>query len=279
MSWRYGWGDWGYVGWAPLGPHLGLARRVRRRARVRAVREPYAFCGDGRALRAERGRAHRHGRGRSRRSRPTRSRGSPRGRRWAGASRRIRASNGPPPSVLRIPASNIAHGVVNQRGVAQARAFAHPSTAMALGARAPAGRSRRNARVGGRIAGVRLAGRRRTSAASSGTASAAARSTSGPRTRRRRPACTTAAGRTARRTVAPGAALGRVGRLLRRRAQLLRFAVLRLGLLARPGLRWRRIPPAGGAPEQRSLEWRKLVGGGILRRAPWRQQRLARRRR
>jgi hypothetical protein len=45
--------------------------------------------------------------------------------------------NGPPPSVLHIPASTIARGAATQRGIAQARAFARPSSAVSLGARSP----------------------------------------------------------------------------------------------------------------------------------------------
>ena len=45
--------------------------------------------------------------------------------------------NGPSPQVLGIPPSAVAHGALANRGVVQARAFAHASTALNLGAHEP----------------------------------------------------------------------------------------------------------------------------------------------
>jgi hypothetical protein len=136
VSWRYGWGDWAYVGWAPLGPTWGWFGGYPVGYGF-AVREPYAFCGTGDLFAPNVGERIVTGGAVATVGAHT----TP----WAGATPsvngRVAATphvNGPPPSVLHIPSSGIAHGVVNQRGIAQARAFAHPSTAMALGARAPA---------------------------------------------------------------------------------------------------------------------------------------------
>jgi hypothetical protein len=134
VSWRYG--DDGYVGWGPLAPTwgwrggaafgLGFVPRV-----------PYGFvaCNDlfaGSGLRERMVGGSRVGAVASH-SRP-----------WTGASPsvngRVTASphvNGPPPSVLGIPSSGIARGGANNRGVLQARAFAHASTATRMGAHPP----------------------------------------------------------------------------------------------------------------------------------------------
>jgi hypothetical protein len=47
------------------------------------------------------------------------------------------AVGGPPPATLHIQSSSVAHATVSDRGLMQARAFSRPSTATALGARAP----------------------------------------------------------------------------------------------------------------------------------------------
>jgi hypothetical protein len=137
VSWRYGYGDdGGYVGWGPLAPTwgwrggtafgLGFVPRV-----------PYGFvgCSDlfaGSGLRQRMVSSSQVG-GVASHSRP-----------WGGASTsssgRVTASphvNGPPPSVLGIPTSGIAGGGSNDRGVIQARAFAHASTATRLGGHPP----------------------------------------------------------------------------------------------------------------------------------------------
>jgi len=135
VSWRYGWGDWGYVGWAPLGPTWGWFGGYAVGYGF-AVREPYVFCGTGELFAPNVGARVVTGGAVATVAAHTQP--------WVGANPtvggRVAAHptvGGPPPSQLHIPASNIAHGVVNQRGIAQARAFARPSTAMTLGARAP----------------------------------------------------------------------------------------------------------------------------------------------
>jgi hypothetical protein len=136
VSWRYGWGDWAYVGWAPLPPtwcwHRGVAVGI---GFVPAA--PYAFVSTGdlfaprvgaRVVVGERGGvigAH---------TRP-----------WAPeAAGRVLANpgvGGPPPSALRIPASAVVRADVSQ-GISRAHAFARPSTAVEVGATAPRGVSR-----------------------------------------------------------------------------------------------------------------------------------------
>ncbi len=135
VSWRYGWGDWGYVGWAPLGPTWGWFGGYAVGYGF-AVREPYVFCGTGELFAPNVGARVVTGGAVATVAAHTQP--------WVGANPtvggRVAAHptvGGPPPTQLHIPASNIAHGAVTQRGVAQARAFARPSTAMTLGARAP----------------------------------------------------------------------------------------------------------------------------------------------
>lgn len=135
VSWRYGVGDWGYVGWAPLGPTWGW-----RNGTVFGLgypgMAPYGFCASRDLFAPNIG--------------PRMAIGGmvgtigPHTRPYVGASPgvggRVPANphvNGPPPSVLGIPASTIAHGATANRGILQARAFAHPSTATVLGARPP----------------------------------------------------------------------------------------------------------------------------------------------
>jgi hypothetical protein len=138
VSWRYGFGDWGYVGWGPRAPTwgwrggsafgLGFSPRV-----------PYGFVGRGDLFAAGGLRERMVGSGQigsvAAHSRP-----------WTGggastsAGGRVAANprvNGPPPSLLGIPASGIVRGSPNNRGIAQARAFAHAGTATSLGAHAP----------------------------------------------------------------------------------------------------------------------------------------------
>jgi len=135
VSWRYGWGDWPYVGWAPLGPTWGW-----RNGMVFGLgypgAAPYSFCAS-RDLFAPQGPRVVYGS----------MAGSigPHTRPWVGASPSVNGRvaahpsvGGPPPSVLNIPAQAIAHGAAANRGVMQARAFSHASTAVSLGAHAPA---------------------------------------------------------------------------------------------------------------------------------------------
>jgi len=148
VSWRYGWGDWPYVGWAPLGPTWGWFGGYAVGYGF-VVREPYVFCGSGELFAPNVGSRVVAGGAVATVAAHTQP--------WTAArptvGGRVAANptvGGPPPSVLHIPASNVAHGVVNQRGIAQARAFARPSTAMTLGARAPVAAAT-TAHVGGRM--------------------------------------------------------------------------------------------------------------------------------
>jgi hypothetical protein len=79
---------------------------------------------------------------------------------YAGASPtvngRVAASprvSGPPPSMLGIPSNSIAHGGVANRGVVQARAFAHAGTATAMGGHAPQAYASRGMSAAGRSYG------------------------------------------------------------------------------------------------------------------------------
>ncbi len=133
VSWRYGYGDWGYVGWAPLGPTWGWRGGVAFGLGF-VPAEPYGYCATGELF-------------------------SPRPRMVAsgqagmvgahtrpyvpanpGVNGRVAATprvGGPPPQVMGIPASAVAHGALSNRGVVQARAFASAGSATALGAREP----------------------------------------------------------------------------------------------------------------------------------------------
>jgi len=135
VTWRYGWGDWGYVGWAPLGPTwcwrdgyaVGLGF-------VPAA--PYAFVGTGELFSPSVGSRVVAGAQAAAIGAHTRPYvpASPGVGGRVGATPRV---GGPPPSMLHIPASAVAHAGTTARGVMQARAFAHPATAMAMGAHAP----------------------------------------------------------------------------------------------------------------------------------------------
>jgi hypothetical protein len=135
VSWRYGWGDWPYVGWAPLGPRwcwrggtaVGLGY---------GPRAPYAYVGTGELFSPGVGTRVISGpqagviEGHTQPYSP----GS------ANLSGRVLATptvGGPPPQILHIPASLVAHGAVADRGVATARAFSRPSTAVRYGAHTP----------------------------------------------------------------------------------------------------------------------------------------------
>ncbi len=140
VSWRYGAG--GYVGWAPRPPAWGWRGGV-------AVglgfvpRMPYAFVANrdlfapsvgGRLVAGPEARVV------GAQTRP-----------WIGASRGAGGMGGhlgPPPSVLNIAASAVVHTSVGNVGIAQARAFARPSTARALGAAAPRMAAERGPRPG-----------------------------------------------------------------------------------------------------------------------------------
>ena len=138
VTWRTGYDDWGYVGWAPLPPawywHNGYAYGMSVRPYA-----PYAFCGHGDLFNS-----HVGGRvvtgtqvgvvaGHTRPYVPA----SP----TVGAGGHVPAHpgvGGPPPSSMRIPTQAITPPPAGDRGLAQARAYSQPSTAQPLGARAPA---------------------------------------------------------------------------------------------------------------------------------------------
>jgi hypothetical protein len=140
VSWRYGVGDWGYVGWAPLPPtwcwHGGVAVGV-----GFVPRAPYAFVPTGGLFAPSIG---------------TRVVGGPQvgtiaqhTRPYVPASPSVGSGRvtahpsvgGPPPSDLHIAPAVVSAANVNNRGLTQARAFSRPETAMAMGARAPQGSS------------------------------------------------------------------------------------------------------------------------------------------
>jgi hypothetical protein len=136
VSWRYGWGEWPYVGWAPLGPSWGWRNGMTFGLGYPGAM-PYSFCATRNLFSPRVGGVLEQGSAVGTIGAHTRP--------WVGASPtvngRVAANpkvNGPPPqAVLGIPASSIAHGGTANRGVTQARAYAHPSTATALGAHAP----------------------------------------------------------------------------------------------------------------------------------------------
>jgi hypothetical protein len=142
VSWRYGDDEWAYVGWAPLSPlwcwHGGIAVGL-----GYVPYAPYAFVGrehlfaPGVSGRVVVGAgvgsigAHTHA------WNGTPGAGGAAGM-MAGGSGRVLAHpvvGGPPPSTLHIMSVTRASG--STAGLAQARAYARPATAVALGARAP----------------------------------------------------------------------------------------------------------------------------------------------
>jgi hypothetical protein len=137
VSWRYGWGDWGYVGWAPLGPTWGWRGGVAVGLGYVPV-APYGFCATG-DLFAGRVAPHMVAGGQvgtiAAHTQPY-TPANPGVSGHVGATPRV---NGPAPQLLHIPDSAVAHGANTNRGVQQAQAFAHPATATAMGARAPQG--------------------------------------------------------------------------------------------------------------------------------------------
>jgi hypothetical protein len=135
VNWRYGYGDYSYVGWGPMAPTWGWRGGMAMGLGF-VPRVPYGFVGCNDLFQTG-----------------LRSRmvgGSQVGtiashtRPYTGASPtvngRVAANprvNGPPPSMLGIPSNSIAHGGTANRGVVQARAFAHAGTATAMGGHAP----------------------------------------------------------------------------------------------------------------------------------------------
>jgi hypothetical protein len=136
VAWRYGVGDWGYVGWAPLGPSWcwrgGLAVGV-----GFVPRAPYSFVGAhdlfAPAIRGRMVTGPQVG--------VVGSHTQP----YVPASPRLGSSigmrfavGGPPLSTLGLSASAAVRvSATSNRGLAQAQAFSRPSTAVALGARGP----------------------------------------------------------------------------------------------------------------------------------------------
>jgi hypothetical protein len=140
VSWRYGLDDWAYVGWAPLAPTWCW----RRGAAVGigfVPRAPYTFVGTGELFTPSLGgrvlagaqvgivAAH---------TRPYVPGPTSTGMAAAGRVAARPAVGGPPLSELHIGADSVGRATTDNRGLAQARAFARPSTAMPLGARPPA---------------------------------------------------------------------------------------------------------------------------------------------
>jgi hypothetical protein len=137
VTWRYGYGDWAYVGWAPLGPTWGWYGGYARGFGF-VPAEPYGFCATGDLFAPHVGQ-HMVGGGQvgtvgSHTQPYVAANPSVNGR--VGAKPRV---NGPAPQILGIPQTQVAHGALANRGVVQARAFARADTASAMGARAPQG--------------------------------------------------------------------------------------------------------------------------------------------
>lgn len=148
VSWRYGEG--GYVGWAPLAPAWGWRGGVP--VALRGVPgAPYAFVGTRDLFARSIGPRIVRGPLVPQLTAQTRPWTFPSGagRPGMGDSRHV---GGPPPALLSIAPSSVVHTTAGDRGVVQARAFARPSTAVALGGRAPEGST--SARVGGQYRGV-----------------------------------------------------------------------------------------------------------------------------
>jgi hypothetical protein len=132
VSWRYGVGDWGYVGWAPLAPTWGWRGGVAYNYGF-VPRMPYAFCASGNLFAPQVGAGIVRG--------PQVGAIAANTRPWTGSGLGGRVTarpsvGGPPPSVLHVSPSSVT-GVGANRGVAQARGFARPSTALPLGGSAP----------------------------------------------------------------------------------------------------------------------------------------------
>jgi hypothetical protein len=151
VSWRYGYDDGSYVGWGPLAPTWGW-RGGAAYGLGFVPRVPYGFvaCSDlfaGNGLRQRMVEGSQVGAVASH-SRPWSGAGSSVSGHGAASSR----VSGPPPSVLGIPTSGIARGGSNDRGVIQARAFAHAGSATRLGGHPPQAFAARSASLGGSTA-------------------------------------------------------------------------------------------------------------------------------
>jgi hypothetical protein len=130
VSWRTGTPGWDYVGWAPLAPtwcwHGGNAVGI-----GFAPRAPFAYVGRNDLFSPAVGRNIVRG--------PILHSVAVHAQPWRGApvGGGYRLSSGPSPRVLGIPTSSVVHTTGVDRGVAEARAFARPTSAVALGARPP----------------------------------------------------------------------------------------------------------------------------------------------
>jgi hypothetical protein len=157
VSWRYGAGGFGYVGWAPLAPRWGWRGGVAVGLGF-APRAPYAFVSTSSLFAPTlAGRAFVGPRAAGFEARTVPWSGGPSAR-GGGV-----AVGGPPPAMLNIRASAVVHTTAGDRGVAQARGFARPSSAIALGARPPVAASYRSApsalRGGAEVAPSHFGGR------------------------------------------------------------------------------------------------------------------------
>jgi len=136
VSWRYGVGDWGYVGWAPLGPTWcwrgGVAVGM-----GFVPRAPYSFVGAHELFAPAVGGRLITG--------PQVSVVASHTQPFVPASPRVSSSlgmrfavGGPPLAALHIaPSAAVRVSAATNRGLAQAQAFARPGTAVALGAHGP----------------------------------------------------------------------------------------------------------------------------------------------
>jgi hypothetical protein len=144
VSWRTGYDDWAYVGWAPLAPTWcwrgGVAVGM-----GYVPRAPYAFVGTGALFSPSIGARVASGPqvgvigSHTRPFVPSSSSGM--GPSVAGRVSAHPSVGGPSPGDLHIAPEAVARATTDNRGLTQARAFARPSTAFALGARPPQGAS------------------------------------------------------------------------------------------------------------------------------------------
>jgi hypothetical protein len=148
VSWRYGDDDWAYVGWAPLSPlwcwRGGIAVGL-----GYVPYAPYSFVGREYLFAPAVGPRVIVGAGVGAIAAHTRPWASPggagsvstggAGAGVAGGGRVLAhpVVGGPPPATLHIQSASVTRASPSTAGLAQARAYARPSSAVALGARAP----------------------------------------------------------------------------------------------------------------------------------------------
>jgi hypothetical protein len=136
VSWRYGERGSPYVGWAPRAPTWGWRDGLA--VRLGSVPSaPYAFVGARDLFGPSLGSHVIAGPAAASIVAHTRPWATPSSGRLAVAGPGRSAGQGPPPSALNLPSSAVVHSSAGDRGILQAQAFARPSTAVALGARAP----------------------------------------------------------------------------------------------------------------------------------------------